>query len=343
MPRVGYVYDPLYLEHTVPGHPESAGRLRAIMEHLETQGVLAQMVRIDPRDASSEDVLLAHTRELMEQVAATVPGDHAWIDVDTYVTPGSYAAALRAAGGVVAAVDGVLSGELASAFCLVRPPGHHATPDRAMGFCLFNNVAIAALHALEQTDVERVAIIDFDVHHGNGTQDVFYEDPRALYFSMHQFPFYPGTGNWDETGAGAAQGNTINVPFPRGSGDDAYMTAMSEICVPALRRFRPDLVLVSAGFDAHFADPLAGQLVSVKGYFEMATALRELAYELCGGRIVYALEGGYDLTAISWSVHACIDTLLGNDFTPDPLGGSPEVRGPDVSALIERIRQLHGL
>ncbi len=343
MPRVGYVYDPLYLEHTVSGHPESAGRLQAIMGHLESKGVLDRMVTVEARNATVEDVRLAHSQALAKLVSTPVAQDHTWLDVDTYVTPSSHAAALRAAGGVLAATDEVVAGNLSSAFCLVRPPGHHATPDRAMGFCLFNNVAIAARHALERHGLQRVAIVDFDVHHGNGTQDVFYEDPRVLFFSVHQYPFYPGTGFLDETGSGAAQGNTINVPFPRGCGDDAYLAVMNEVCLPALRCFGPELILVSAGFDAHFADPLAGQLVSVRGYYEIASLLQRTAGELCGGRIVYALEGGYDLEAISWSAHACLSAMLGEDFAPDPLGPGPEVRGPDVSGLIARVRELHGL
>lgn len=343
MSRVGYVYDELYLEHTVPGHPESARRLTAIMGHLESEGVLTRLTRLDSGDASTTQVLLAHTRSLLEEVSAAVPSGHTWLDTDTYLTPGSYRAALRAAGGVVTSVDAVISGELDSAFCFVRPPGHHATPDRAMGFCLFNNVAIAAMHALGAGGLGRVAIIDFDVHHGNGTQDIFWADPRVLYFSTHQHPFYPGTGNWDEVGMGHGRGTTVNVPFPRGCGDEAYMAALEAICAPVLRRFRPELILVSAGFDAHFADPLAGQLVSTRGYYEIAVMLWRLAEELCQGRIVFALEGGYDLDAIAWSAHACVDALLGDEFTPDPLGAAPAVRGPDVSSLLDRIKDLHGL
>jgi acetoin utilization deacetylase AcuC-like enzyme len=336
---VGYVYDPLYLEHDMPGHPESAGRLRAIMAHLETQGVLAELQRIAPRDATNDDLRLVHSQGLIDAVRAASGGDHHWLDVDTYVVPGSWTAALRAAGGVLAATDAVLAGQLDSAFCLVRPPGHHACPSHAMGFCLFDNVAIAAVHALERRDLSRVAIVDFDVHHGNGTQDAFEREPRVLYFSTHQFPFYPGTGNWDERGTG----NIVNVPLPRGCGDVEYIAAYRGVCAPALRRFQPDLILVSAGFDAHFADPLALELVSTEGYYEIARLLRELAEELCGGRTVFALEGGYDHTALAWSVRACFDALLGNEFVPDPLGGAPQVRGPEISALLDRIRQVHGI
>jgi len=344
MPRAGYVYDPLYLEHDVPGHPESPGRLRAIMAHLEDAGLLAQMTSLTPRDATPDDLELVHSGALIERVRqACQPDTDHWLDVDTYVVARSYDAALRAAGGVLAAVDAVLDGQTDSAFCLVRPPGHHATPDRAMGFCLFNNVAIAAAHALARRGLERVAIVDFDVHHGNGTQDAFYADGRVLYFSTHQHPFYPGTGYWTATGEGSGEGAIVNVPLPRGCGDAEYLRCYREICAPALRRFRPQLLLVSAGFDAHFADPLAQMLVSARGYHGIATILRELAVELCDGRIVYTLEGGYDHTALAWSVRACIDTLLGNPFSPDPLGHGPRIAGPDIEGMLAAVKRVHGL
>ncbi len=344
MPRVGYAYDPLFLDHEAPGHPESPNRLRAIMAHLETQGLLRRMARVAPRDATREDLGLVHTPDLIGQVldAAPVEG-YRWLDVDTYVAPASPAAAVRAAGSALAAVDSVLAGELDSAFCFVRPPGHHATPDTAMGFCLFNNVAIAAAHALERRGLKRIAIVDFDVHHGNGTQDAFYSDPRVLYCSTHQFPFYPGTGDWNEEGAGSGLGATVNVPLPRGCGDGAFLAVFEGICAPALRRFKPQMILVSAGFDAHFADPLAQELLSAAGYHRIATLLAGLAAELCGGRIVFALEGGYDVTATSWAAGGCVEALLGNEFTPDPLGPGPQVRGPDISGLLARLKEVHGL
>ncbi len=340
MARVGYVYDPLYLEHDLPGHPESAGRLRAIVSFLEAQGLLAQLQPIAARDATVEEIALIHSQALIEGVReAATAGGQRWLDVDTYVVPQSYAAALRSAGGVLAATDAVLSGEIGSAFCLVRPPGHHAGPSYALGFCLFDNIAIAAAHALARRGIERVAIVDFDVHHGNGTQDAIARDPRVLYFSTHQYPFYPGSGNWDEMGAG----NIVNVPLPRGCGDAEHLAAYREVCAPTLRRFQPQLILVSAGFDAHFADPLAQELVSCAGYYEIAALLRSLAEELCGGRIVFALEGGYDHTALAWSVRSCVDALLGNPFTPDPLGAGPQVRAPDISGLLARILEIQGL
>src|SRR3990170_2962198 len=229
MPAVGYVYDPLYLEHGTPGHPESPARLQSIISHLERSGLLGRMVEVRPRDATPADLELVHSHELIARVRETEEEGVAWLDPDTYVVPGSYRAALRSAGGVLAATDAVLDGEIGSAFCLVRPPGHHATPIQAMGFCLFNNVAVAAAHALERRGLERVAIVDFDVHHGNGTQDAFYSNPRVLYFSTHQHPFYPGTGDWRETGVG----NIVNVPLPRGCGDPEYLRCYREVCAPA--------------------------------------------------------------------------------------------------------------
>lgn len=339
---VGYVYDPLFLEHDVPGHPESPGRLRAIRSHLESRGLLARMVELPPRDATVEELARVHSPAMVEQVrAAADPYRDHWLDVDTYVVGKSWEAALRAAGGTMAAVDAVLDGKAGAAFALVRPPGHHATPAHAMGFCLFDNVAVAAAHLLEARGLSRVAIIDVDVHHGNGTQDIFYRDGRVLYFSTHQHPFYPGTGFYNETGEGPGKGLIVNVPLPAGSGDETYLRAYREVCVPAVRRFRPEFILVSAGFDAHFADPLAQMLVSTRGYYAIASMLRELAGELCEGRIVYALEGGYDHTALAWSAGACVETLLGRPFSEDPLGPGPSVRSPDVEAILSAVKRTH--
>lgn len=343
MPDVGYVYDPIYLEHDAAGHPEGAGRLRAIMGHLEESGTLAAMSQVDPRDATEDDLLLVHSPSLIERVRQTQQKDIDWLDLDTYAVQRSYAAALRSAGGVLAGTDAVVREGLSSVFCLVRPPGHHATPDRAMGFCLFNNVAIAAAHAIERLKLERVAIVDIDVHHGNGTQDAFYEDPRVLYVSTHQHPFYPGTGAWQETGDGDAHGTTVNIPLPRGCGDEEYLRAYRSVCAPVIERFRPQLILVSAGFDAHHADPLAQEMLSVRGYYDIATLLKQLSDELCGGKIVYALEGGYDHTAIAWAAQACIDTLLGNDFAQDPVGPAPNIQRPDIEGLLVTIESELGL
>jgi acetoin utilization deacetylase AcuC-like enzyme len=342
MARVGLVYDPLYLEHDTGGHPENAKRLRAIMALLDESGLGSKLTPVAADDATEDDLELVHRREMIHWVREQIAAGETALDMDTVVSARSFEAALRAAGGCLRATDAVLAGDIDSAFCLVRPPGHHATPTHAMGFCLFNNVAIAAAHAIERRGLERVAIADFDVHHGNGSQDAFYSDPRVLYLSTHESPLYPGTGSWRETGTGAGLGFTVNVPLPMESGDSQYRRAFETVLLPALRRFQPQLLLVSAGFDGHFADSLAWMSLSCAGFYDLARMLREAADE-CDGRIVLSLEGGYDLTALAWGVRACFDVLLGNPYSPDPHGPTPHADGPDVEALLASIRSLHKL
>jgi acetoin utilization deacetylase AcuC-like enzyme len=262
--------------------------------------------------------------------------------MDTYVGPHSYAAALRAAGGLLQAVQAVLQGEANNAFALVRPPGHHAVASRAMGFCLFNNVAIATRYALREFGLERVLIVDFDLHHGNGTQDAFYEEPTVLYFSTHQYPYYPGTGHYQETGRGAGQGYTVNVPLPAGVGDTGYERVFAEILVPVARRYKPQLILASAGYDAHWADPLGGMLLSVSGYVSMARTLVALAEELCQGRLVLTLEGGYSLEALAASIAATFAVLLEDEQVMDPLGPARHVEQP-VDPIVSAVKRVHGL
>jgi acetoin utilization deacetylase AcuC-like enzyme len=214
-----------------------------------------------------------------------------------------------------------------------------------MGFCFFNNVAIAARHAIATLGLSRVAIVDIDIHHGNGTQDAFYEDPSVLYVSTHQYPHYPGTGHWLESGAGAGARTTLNLSLPGGCGDAEYAAVMEHVVAPKLRAYRPELILVSTGYDAHHGDPIDGAMMrlSCAGYASLIDSLRRLAEELCGGRIVLALEGGYDLTALSWSIRNSIEVLLGEPITPDPIGPAPDAEAPDISELIANIRGLHGL
>ncbi len=214
-----------------------------------------------------------------------------------------------------------------------------------MGFCFFNNVAVAARAATTALGLSRVAIVDIDIHHGNGTQDAFYEDPSVLYVSTHQYPYYPGTGSWRESGVGAGAGTTVNLSLPGGCGDAEYDLVLDEVIAPKLRAFRPELILVSAGYDAHYGDPIDGAMMrlSCAGYANLITKLRYLADELCDGRIVVALEGGYDLTALSWSIRNSIEALLGDPITPDPIGLSPQMEAPDISELVANVRRLHGL
>jgi len=341
---VGLVYDPIYLEHDTGQHVENAARLVAIMKRLEESSLTAKLVSIPPRAASMGELSAVHAPGYIPYIEDFAKKGGGWLDADTVLSPGSYNAALYAAGGLIEAVAGVMRGEVESAFALVRPPGHHATRWEAMGFCLFNNVAIAAKHALNDHGLKRVLIVDFDVHHGNGTQDTFYDDPSVLYFSTHQYPFYPGTGRFDELGAGPGEGYTVNVPLPGWCGDSDYLNVFEEVLVPVARRFNPELVLVSAGYDAHWNDQISGMQLSVTGFARMVDALKRLADELCHGRIVLALEGGYDLSAMAASVRASFDVLLGSPETVDPLGQAPHpVPSRDVDKIIQAVKEIHKL
>jgi acetoin utilization deacetylase AcuC-like enzyme len=251
---------------------------------------------------------------------------------------------LMAAGGLVEATRAVLDGEIDNAFALVRPPGHHALRDRGMGFCLFNNVAIAARYALAERGLDRVLIMDFDVHHGNGTQNEFEADPAVVYISTHQYPYYPGTGHWNETGYGEGKGSIVNVPLSGGVGNEGFARIFDEVVGPVAWRFQPQLILVSAGYDAHWDDPLAYMRLSIGGYTAIARTLKDLAEELCGGRLVFTLEGGYHLEALAYSILNTFAVLLGDrDWQlVDPLGPSPHREQP-VDDIVERVKQAHGL
>lgn len=342
--KVGYVYDPIYLKHDTGNHPENAKRLEAIIAHLKETSLIEKLTLIKPRPATTEELLLVHSAELIAQVQEVARKGGGWLDPDTMVSPDSYEVALYAAGGAISAVDAVMKGEVNSAFALVRPPGHHATPSRAMGFCLFNNIAIAARYALKKYSLERIAIIDFDVHHGNGTQDAFYHNPQVLYISTHQYPYYPGTGSVEETGIGEGKGTNLNIPLPANCGDAEYLQVFEQIVAPATKRFRPNLIMVSAGYDNHWSDPLANMTVTVTGFARMTKIIKELADELCQGRLVCSLEGGYNLTALAESVKATFEVLLGNDNIEDGSDTTQqEYTAPDISMLIKKIREVHAL
>ena len=338
---VGFVFDPLYLEHDTGDHPESAGRLVATMNHLTNTGLIKELTGIPAERAEQEDLERIHTHAHIENIRRLSEQGKSYIELDTVVNVKSYEAALKAAGGTIAGVRAVLAGDVESAFALVRPPGHHAVRTQAMGFCLFNNVAIAAAWALEQPGISRVAIVDFDVHHGNGVQDAFAQHPDVLYVSTHQHPFYPGTGFWREDGLGPGKGTCLNIPLPPETGDRGYRQAFRILVEPKVRQFKPDLILVSAGYDAHWADPLAWMLLSLSGYRAIADSLVGLARELCQGRLVFTLEGGYELAVLAHGVDATLTSMLGRPFE-DRLGpaGQPEA---NVEALLARIVQWHGL
>lgn len=301
--------DRRFLEHDPgAGHPESPARLAAVLADLERAPVAGVTIEA-PRPATDAEIEAVHAPAYRAQLAA-LAGRRAALDPDTATSPGSVDAAVRAAGAAVGAVRAVMSGRADNAFALVRPPGHHAEPDRAMGFCLFNNVAIAA-EAARRGGAERVLIVDWDVHHGNGTQDMFAARPDVLYMSVHQYPFYPGTGAAEEIGVGAGRGATVNCPLPGRQGDADYGVVFHDLFLPAARAFAPDLVIVSAGYDAHARDPLANMRLTERGYAAMTTALAQLAAESCGGKLVLVLEGGYDLIALAASVRASLEALTG--------------------------------
>ena len=337
----GYIYDPIYLEHRTGEHPERPERLMAIMDALRDEGALGLLTSIRPRDATRDEVLAVHTAALIDRIEKVAHTGGGYLDPDTIVSPRSFDAALMAAGGAIAAVEAVMSGEVDAAMALVRPPGHHATPNRAMGFCLLNNVAVATKAAQNVHSLKRVLIVDFDVHHGNGTQGVFDADDSVLYFSTHEYPHYPGTGFYDETGTGMGRGCTVNIPLPAGVGDNGYERSFDEILVPTARRFAPELIMVSAGYDGHWADPLAMMRLSVTGYGTLVSVLTSLARELCGGRLVLCLEGGYHLKALAYSVVATLSVLAGRPFK-DPLGPAGGIE-PDISSLLQTVRSVHKL
>ena len=342
--KAGFVYDPIYLKHDTGGHVENAKRLEAIVSHLEQTGLKQQLTLIKPRPASVAELSLVHHAQHVSHVQEVARKGGGWLDMDTVMSSGSYDAALYAAGGAIMATEAVMDGDVDSAFALVRPPGHHATCRQAKGFCLFNNVAIAARYAQLKYKLERIGIIDFDVHHGNGTQDAFYDDSRVFYISTHQYPFYPGTGGTEETGNGEAEGTTLNIPLPVGCGDEEYISVFEQIIVPAVRRFRPRLILVSAGYDSHWADGLALMQVSTSGFARMIGIIQQMADELSNGRLVFSLEGGYNLTALAVSVKATFDVLLGSKDIEDPLGqSSRRLAAPGITPLIKTVKATHNL
>lgn len=351
------IYDPIFMEHFTPRmHPERPQRIEAAIKTIEALGWLERegLVQLAPRAASVDELAAVHDRayiQVVEDMSRLVAIEEAhggrrtrYFAPETYVSARTYEAALKAAGAPLTALDALMKGEIDNAFCLVRPPGHHALPDEAMGFCLFNNVAVAAQYAIEQYGLERVMIIDYDVHHGNGTQDIFYEDPRVLYFSIHQSPFYPGTGLSDELGEGEGLGTTINVPLPATTGFHIYDAVFRQVMAHAADRFDPQLILVSAGFDAHWNDPLGEMNISTAGFAKLNQFIIELAKRLCNGKLVMVLEGGYDLDAVAGCVATCINLLLGDDAAVDSLGQAPDVTFQvNGDVLIGELRRIHNL
>lgn len=306
MKKLLFFYDDEFLRHTPPvGHPERADRLRSLVAHLKSTGMWNVLDHHTPHPATIRQVLSVHTPEHTDLIQHTCrSGGGLLDDGDTHVVPESFDVALLAAGAVIGAVDGVLGGNAEAAFCAVRPPGHHAESDTPMGFCLFNNVAVGARHAQQACGMERVAILDWDVHHGNGTQHIFEADPTVLYISLHQYPFYPGTGARDERGVGSGEGYTMNFPLPAGTGEGTYLSVFKNDIAPALERYAPGLLMISAGFDAHRDDPLGGMNLTEDSFAAMTDLVKHVA------PVVSVLEGGYNLDALSRSVEKHLGALM---------------------------------
>lgn len=342
MRKTGIVRDEKYLEHDAgPFHPESPKRLEAIYAMLDKRDMRGLFETVPARQCEQEYLLWVHSSDYVDRVAATSGKNHTSLDPDTATSAGSYEAALLAAGGLCEAVSGVISGALDNAFALVRPPGHHAESGRAMGFCLFNNVAVAARYTQEIHGLKRILVVDWDLHHGNGTQHTFEADPSVLYFSTHQYPYYPGSGAHHQHGREGGTGYTVNVPLSTGHGDDEYMAIYERILKPVALEFEPELVLVSAGFDIHQKDPLGGMGVTPYGFAGLTRTILDIADACCEGRMVMTLEGGYNIKGQTSSVEAVIKEMAGVTETrsPSPLSEKNMMR---IQPTLEKVHEVHG-
>lgn len=337
MLKTAIVTDRLYLKHFAGrSHPERPERVAAMIEMAQSLD-RPNLELLSPRPATLEEIALCHDPDYIASVERSASVARFDFDPDTHTCPDTYRTALLASGGVLTAAETVIDGAADNAFAIVRPPGHHARPARAMGFCFFNNVAIAARWLLDRRGLERVMIVDWDLHHGNGTQEIFYESPRVLYASTHQYPHYPGTGSLHEMGAGEGAGFNLNAPMPAEYGDDEYLRFFDEFILPIGRKFKPEFIIVSCGFDCHFRDPLGDMRVTEDGFVAMTRRVKRLAAECCGGRMIAALEGGYDIAALVDSGRAVIEEL-GRE-ADEPIA---KARGGDrVMPIIERA--AHGV
>jgi acetoin utilization deacetylase AcuC-like enzyme len=341
----GYLTHARLTEHTLPGHPEHAGRIEAVWAHLARDRLIDRMTVLEPSPVTHDQMVQVHTEQYISVLASLSNlGDRMMrIDADTYVGPTSFEVARLAAGGLVRAIDAVQTGTVDNALVVVRPPGHHAMPGHGMGFCLLNSVAIGAAHARLAYGLERILIVDYDVHHGNGTEAMFYDDNTILFISTHQYPFYPGTGAIGDTGAGAGAGFTLNIPLAPGHGDASYAALYEHIIWPSVARFKPQLIVVSAGFDAHWDDPLASLQLSLNGYAQLTRELIAMADAHCEGRIIFLMEGGYNLDVLAHGVGNIAYALLGDETVSDPMGPAPRSDRRDVNRLVAELKALHRL
>jgi len=335
MRKTAILKNDLFLEH-IPdfNHVESPDRLRIIYEQLEQQPLNELFLYPEFASAPVETIELNHTKEHVMRVAGTAGKTFSSLDPDTQASSRSYDAACLAAGAVMNGMEMIMQGEADNAFALVRPPGHHAEADRAMGFCLFNNVAVGARYGLQNLGLERIAIIDWDLHHGNGTQNSFYTSNEVLYLSTHAFPYYPGSGSIGEVGAGKGEGYTVNVPLSGGHDDRAFAKIFQELIVPVTREYRPDFIIISAGFDTYFADPLGTMAVTEQGFACMTKQVVDLAAEICEGRVLVALEGGYNLRGLRDGILGVLAELTGNPECPGKVADSA------LQAILESDREV---
>lgn len=338
MAKTGIVRDEFYKKHDMGAyHPESPARLETVYSMIDDEGLNTLLTTIEPREATKEEITAVHTADYFDQVAHTATrGRMIALDPDTTACPETFQAAKLAAGGLLLLVDAVHEGSLDNGFALVRPPGHHAESDRAMGFCIFNNVSVAAQHLIDHYGLERILIVDWDLHHGNATQHQFYNSSQVLYFSTHQYPYYPGTGAFEDTGVRSGEGYTVNVPLSPGAGDFEYFKIFRDVLQPLAREFKPQFILVSAGFDTYFQDPLGSMQVTPEGYGRLTRQLLDTADEVCGGRLAITLEGGYALDGMRDGTKMVLQELSGKNTTP--LLSDDQ---PTMDAVIKRVKEVH--
>lgn len=340
--RTGLVVNEIFLKHDQAGHPENAKRLKSIIKGLNEKGLFEKIKVVQSRLAEIDEITICHTKKYVEFVKEFCEKGGGYLDPDTYANSYSFEAASTAVGGSIELTKAVINGELKNGFALLRPPGHHALANRSMGFCLLGNIAIAAKTALQFTEINKVAIVDFDVHHGNGTQALVDDDPNILFISSHQYPFYPGTGSIREIGTGEAERTIVNIPLQAGVGDEGFKLIYERIIIPSLKRFKPDLILVSAGYDAHWDDPLAKLNLSLSGFNHISRELINCAEEICSGKIIFFLEGGYNLDVLKEGVANTIRALLGIKDYEDPIGKS-NIAEPEIEKLVNELIQIHKL
>ncbi len=335
------IRDNRYIDHkTTPGHPECPERLEAIYAMLDGADMQGTVESVEPRPATKEELAYNHAEYYVEEIAKTAGNGVTYLDPDTSTSDGSWEAASLAAGGLLLGLDMTLDGRADNGFALVRPPGHHAESARAMGFCLFNNVAVGAYHLLKKHNMKRILIIDWDIHHGNGTQDSFYGMPEVLYFSSHQYPYYPGSGAFEETGRGDGTGYTVNVPLSGGQSDRDYLQLYQAVLEPIVAQYKPEYILVSAGYDIYHRDPLGTMDVTPEGFAMLTRFLKNLAATHCNGNIFLGLEGGYNIAGIAESVKHTLLALAEENSTVEPLDMSAV--DPRLKGVIEKVKSVHG-